>query len=105
MDESVDAAIGPLTEREARRQLRAENLDARSGRYWEIQDVDFGSEPGEAIHGVWACEHEWSVQATQAEDEDEIQCHECWDSIDKAGVRLCKYCGLLACTKCAESEP
>ncbi|TLD36880.1 zinc ion binding [Venturia nashicola] len=100
------AAIGPITEQEARRQLRAENLDARGGRYWETQDMDFGSEPGEAVHGVWGCEHDWTVGADSEapQHEDDVQCHDCWESIiEKAQVRSCKHCGLLACSKCAES--
>lgn len=67
--------------------------------------MDFGSEPGEAVNGVWGCEHEWIVQVEATLQEgDEIQCHECWDPIDRAQVRFCTYCGLLACSKCAEGE-
>lgn len=104
-EEPVDTVMGPPTEREARRLQRAENLDARGGRYWEQQDMDFGSEPGEAEHGVWGCTHNWAVREEPAEDEDEVQCHECWDPItDKAQVRFCTLCGLLTCIKCTEGR-
>ncbi|QDS73640.1 hypothetical protein FKW77_002267 [Venturia effusa] len=80
-EEPSDIVMGPLTEREARRRERAENLDARGGRYWERQGMDFGSEPAEAEHSVWGCEHDWAVRDETINNEDEVQCHECWNAI------------------------
>lgn len=94
-----------MTRQEARRQQRAENLDARGGQYWQAQDIDFGSEPGEADHGVWNCNHVWANRADDIEGEVEIDCHMCWDPItEMCQANLCDSCGLLACGKCAKAE-
>jgi hypothetical protein len=80
------------------------NLDARGARYWQIQDLDFGAEPGDADDRVWGCQHEWTIPAgdTKMWDEDGMDCHECWDEIkDKGHGWFCDRCGLLACGKCA----
>jgi IBR domain, a half RING-finger domain len=98
---STDVIIGPLTEREMRRQRRAENLDAGGGRYWEQQDLDFGSEPGDAEDGVWGCVHKWIVRADKLEEG--MECHQCWGPVtDKAW--FCEWCGLPGCGKCAKGS-
>jgi hypothetical protein len=103
-----DAVVmGPVTEQEARRQRRAENFDARPGRYWEQQDLYFGSEPGDAEDGVWECEHNWTLRAEDAKvwDGEGMECHQCWTSIPNQGQAwFCDWCGLLGCGKCTEKD-
>lgn len=99
--------MGPITQHEARRQRRAENLDAGPGRYWERQDLDFGSEPGDAEDGVWGCEHKWTLRAEDAKSCDEevgMECHQCWGSITKDQGWFCEWCALLGCGKCTGKD-
>jgi hypothetical protein len=99
--------MGPMTEQVVRRQRRTENLDAGPGRYWERQDLDFGSEPGDAEDSVWGCEHKWTMLAedTKVWDEEGMECHQCWDPITNRGQGwFCEWCGLLGCGKCTGKD-